>query len=91
MSSILTARDLIGRLSTVDPDTPVRLAVNPFFPCQHGIAQVIAAQDALGRTMLYVTESGEQFGPVPPEVTVAAGWHEPTEARRRSRSDITAK
>ncbi|MFI9210261.1 hypothetical protein ACIGW7_19250 [Streptomyces sp. NPDC053253] len=91
MSSVLTARDLIDRLSAVDPDTPVRLAINPLFPLQHGIADVIATKDALGRTTVYVTESGEQFGPVPPEVTVAAGWHEPTEAPRRSRTDIAAQ
>ncbi|MFD5483974.1 hypothetical protein ACPCAE_03625 [Streptomyces cinereoruber] len=91
MSSTLTARDLIDRLSTVDPDTPVCLAINPFFPFRHGIGDVIAVQDALGRTMVYVTENGDQQGPVPMEVTVAAGWHEPTEAPRRSRTGIAAQ
>ncbi|MFB6525402.1 hypothetical protein [Streptomyces sp. NPDC056399] len=91
MSSTLTARDLIDRLSAVAPDTPVHLAINPFFPFRHGIADVIAVKDALGRTTVYVTEDGEQQGPVPPEVTVAAGWHEPTEAPRRSRSGIAAQ
>ncbi|MFG3348702.1 hypothetical protein ACGF1Z_27045 [Streptomyces sp. NPDC048018] len=91
MSSPLTARDLIDRLSAFDPDTPVRLAINPFFPFQHGIADVIAVKDTLGRMTVYVTENGEQQGPVPPEVTVAVGWHEPNEAPRRARSDIAAQ
>ncbi|MFD4377674.1 hypothetical protein [Streptomyces sp. NPDC058486] len=91
MSSILTARDLIDRLSAIDPDAPVRLAINPFFPLRHGIADVIAMKDALGRTTVYVTENGEQLGPVPPVVTVAAGWHEPAEAPRRSRTGIVAQ
>ncbi|MFD3944977.1 hypothetical protein [Streptomyces sp. NPDC058579] len=90
MSSTLTTRDLIARLSEFDPDTPVHLAINPFFPFRHGIADVIAAKDALGRTTVYVTENGEQQGPVPPGVTVAAGWHEPTEAPRRPRTGISA-
>ncbi|MFB6627225.1 hypothetical protein ACFCWD_22880 [Streptomyces sp. NPDC056374] len=91
MSSTLTARDLIDRLSAVDPDTPVCLAINPFFPFRHGIGDVIAVQDALGRTMVYVMENGDQQGPVPMAVTVAAGWHEPTEAPRRSRTGIAAQ
>ncbi|WP_406738972.1 hypothetical protein OG365_31080 [Streptomyces sp. NBC_00853] len=91
MSSTLTAQNLIDRLSEVDPDTPVCLAINPLFPFRHGIADVIAVQDALGRTTVYVTENGDQQGPVPPEVTVAAGWHEPTEAPRRSRTGIAAQ
>lgn len=91
MSSTLTARDLIDRLSALDPDTPVCLAINPLFPLRHDIDDVIAVQDALGRTTVYVTESGDQQAPVPPEVTVAAGWHEPTEAPRRVRTGIAAQ
>ncbi|WP_282697809.1 hypothetical protein [Streptomyces sp. CC208A] len=91
MSSTLTARDLIDRLSAVDPDTPVRLAVNPFFPLEHTIAGVLATTDALGNAVLYVVESGQQLGPVPPAVTVGAGWHEPTEAPRRRRSAVAGK
>ena len=91
MSPTLTARDLIDRLSAVDPDTPVRLAINPLFPFHHGVADVIAVKDTLGRTTVYVTEDGDQQGPVPPEVTVAAGWHEPTEAPRRPRTGIAAQ
>ncbi|WP_435059099.1 hypothetical protein [Streptomyces sp. bgisy060] len=91
MSSTFTARDIIDRLSTVDPDTPVRLAINPLFPLEHTIGEVIVTTDALGGTVVYVTESGEQLGPVPPAVTVAVGWHEPTEAPRRSRSAVVAQ
>ncbi|MEW1699074.1 hypothetical protein ACIQCR_31435 [Streptomyces sp. NPDC093249] len=58
---------------------------------EHTIADVIATTDALGRTRVYVMESGEQLGPVPPAVSVAAGWHEPTEAPRRPRPAVAAQ
>ncbi|MGW6388906.1 hypothetical protein ACWFR1_00075 [Streptomyces sp. NPDC055103] len=90
MSSDFTAGDLIARLSSVDPDTPVRLAINPFFPLEHTIADVLGTTDALGNAVFYVVESGEQLGPVSPTVTVGAGWHEPTEAPRRSRGAVAA-
>ncbi|MFE5301680.1 hypothetical protein [Streptomyces sp. NPDC056632] len=91
LSLDFTARDLIARLSSVDPDTPVRLAINPFFPVEHTIADVLATPDAFGRAVLYVVESAEQLGPVPPAVTVAAGWHEPTEVPRRCRGAVAAR
>ncbi|WP_318209469.1 MULTISPECIES: hypothetical protein [unclassified Streptomyces] len=90
MSSDFTARDLIARLSSVDPDTPVRLAINPSFPLEHTVADVLATTDALGNAVLYVVESGQQVGPVPPAVTVGAGWHEPTEAPRCRRGAVAA-
>ncbi|MER5737852.1 hypothetical protein ABT117_19540 [Streptomyces sp. NPDC002262] len=91
MSSTFTVGDLIDRLTAVGPDTPVCLAINPSFPFRHGIAEVIVVNDALGRPTVYVTEDGDQQGPVPPEVTVAAGWHEPTEAPRRPHTGIAAQ
>ncbi|GAA3388995.1 hypothetical protein [Streptomyces roseoviridis] len=90
MSSDFTARHLIAWLSSVTPDTPVRLAINPFFPLEHAIADVLATTDAFGNAVIYVVESGEQLGPVPPAVTVGAGWHEPTEAPRRHRGAVAA-
>lgn len=88
MSSDFTARDLIARLSSVDPDTPVRLAINPLFPLEHTIADVFTTTDANGQAVIYLAESGEQLGPVPPAVAVAAGWHEPAEAPRRRRRAV---
>ncbi|MEU6192376.1 hypothetical protein [Streptomyces sp. NPDC047061] len=83
----MTVGDLLDLLSAYDRDTPVRLAVNPFFPMAHRLGGVDSVADEQGRPVVYIAESpeAEQFGPLPPAVAVALTWQPPAEgpARRR--------
>ncbi|MGW4345283.1 hypothetical protein ACWEL8_09425 [Streptomyces sp. NPDC004690] len=82
----MTVGDVIGLLSGYDPDAPVRLAVNPFFPMAHRLAQVMQSVDESGRTVVYLAEgSGEdsQLGHLPPEAAVALAWQGPVQAPSR--------
>ncbi|MFI1929277.1 hypothetical protein [Streptomyces sp. NPDC020330] len=83
----MTVGDILDLLSACDRDTPVRLAINPFFPMAHRLGGVHKAVDERGRPMVYIAESAEaeQFGPLPPAVAVALTWQEPVEAPRRRR------
>ncbi|MFI1890260.1 hypothetical protein [Streptomyces jumonjinensis] len=81
----MTVGDLIDHLSTLDPAAPVRLAVNPFFPMAHRTDGVVESPDENGRRIVYLADSGDQLGPLPPEVAVRLGWHEPTVAPARPR------
>ncbi|MEE1797364.1 hypothetical protein PUR57_01435 [Streptomyces sp. JV176] len=76
----LTVGDLIERLSACDPAAPLRLAMNPFFPMAHRLAQVIEAGDGTGRPVVYLAEGRDaesQLGYLPPEVAVALTWQAP--------------
>ena len=84
----MTVGDVVDLLSACDRDTPVRLAINPFFPMAHRLGSVEKSVDEHGRPMVYIAESSEaeQFGPLPPAVAVALTWQGPVEApphRRR--------
>ncbi|MEU3602649.1 hypothetical protein ABZ714_28630 [Streptomyces sp. NPDC006798] len=82
----MTVGELINRLSTLDRTAPVRLAVNPFFPMAHTIAgAVVEAPDHQGRPIVYLADSGDQIGYLPPGVAVRLGWQEPTVAPARPR------
>lgn len=87
----MTAGDIIDLLSACDRDTPVRLAINPFFPMAHRLGAVHNMVDERGRPTVYIAESkeAEQFGPLPPAVAVALTWQEPVEAPRRRRRGAT--
>ncbi|MEU9339195.1 hypothetical protein AB0D49_39665 [Streptomyces sp. NPDC048290] len=89
----MTVADLIGLLSAMDQNAPARLAVNPFYPMAHTIAAVVSARDEEGRSVVFLAESGEQLGHLPPDVAVRLTWQEPTVApphrrRRTARPDI---
>jgi hypothetical protein len=82
----MTVEDLINHLSTLDRKAPVRLAINPFFPMAHAIADaVVQAPDHRGRPIVYLADSGDQLGYLPPDVAVRLGWQEPTVAPARPR------
>ncbi|WP_019074715.1 hypothetical protein [Streptomyces hokutonensis] len=83
----MTVGDILDLLSTCDRDTPVRLAINPFFPMVHRLGGVEKAVDEHGRPMVYIAESleAEQFLPLPPAVAVALTWEDPVEAPPRRR------
>jgi hypothetical protein len=90
----MTVGDMIDHLSTLDLAAPVRLAVNPFFPMAHRTGVVLEALDAHGRRIVYLADSGDQLGYLPPDVAVRLGWHEPTVApvrpQRRTARPSTA-
>ncbi|GAA2254572.1 hypothetical protein GCM10010232_49630 [Streptomyces amakusaensis] len=76
---------LIDHLSALDRGTPVRLAFNPFFPMAHTISSVVEARDESDRRVVYIADSGDQPGYLPPDVAVRLGWQEPTVAPARPR------
>ncbi|MFJ9085825.1 hypothetical protein ACIRL3_25725 [Streptomyces sp. NPDC102384] len=83
----MTVGDLIDLLSTCERGTPVRLAINPFFPMAHRLGGVEKSEDEHGRPMVYIAESpeAEQFGPLPPAVAVALTWQQDVGAPVRRR------
>ncbi|WP_406447085.1 hypothetical protein OHB14_51735 [Streptomyces sp. NBC_01613] len=87
----MTVGDILDLLSTCDRDTPVRLAINPFFPTAHRLGGVEKVVDEHGRPLVYLAESpeAEQFGPLPPAVAVALTWQESVEGPSRRRRGAT--
>ncbi|MGW4441980.1 hypothetical protein [Streptomyces sp. NPDC004682] len=90
----MTVGDLIDLLSDCDRRAPVRQAMNPFFPMEHRLEQVVQfADEADGRTVVYLAEgrdAGTQLGVLPPEVAVALAWQGPVQTpprRPRRRAD----
>ncbi|MEU6230852.1 hypothetical protein [Streptomyces sp. NPDC047042] len=82
----MTVGELIDQLSTFDPNTPVHLAMNPFFPMEHRLEQVVQATDVTGRAVVYLAEGRDadtQFGHLPPEVAVLLAWQGPVQAPPR--------
>ncbi|MFF2567325.1 hypothetical protein [Streptomyces sp. NPDC058084] len=92
----MTVGDLINHLSVHDRSTPLRLAMNPFFPTAHRLEQVVQAVDETGRPVVYLTEGRDantQLGHLPPEVAVALTWQAPVQApprRPRRRAGLAA-
>jgi len=84
----MTVGTLMDRLSAYDRDTPVHLAINPYFPMAHRLATVIGAQDEAGRPVVFLADDGEQLGHLPPEVAVKLTWQEPVEAPPRKRRGV---
>ncbi|MGW6742798.1 hypothetical protein ACWGDX_19090 [Streptomyces sp. NPDC055025] len=84
----MTVGEFIDRLSACDRDVPVRLAINPFFPMAHRVADVVTATDEVGCPAVFIAEGREengQLGHLPPDVAIALTWHEPTVAPSRRR------
>ncbi|MEU7086818.1 hypothetical protein [Streptomyces achromogenes] len=78
----MTVQDLINLLSACERDAPVRQALNPFFPMEHRLAQVIQATDATGKMVVYLAEGGDEYsqlGVLPPEVAVKLAWQVPAQ------------
>jgi hypothetical protein len=79
----MTVGELIQRLSTFDPASDVRLAINPRFPFTHAIGD-ITASDESGRRTVFIGEAGHQEHlPVP--VAQALGWQALTRPPARTR------
>ncbi|MFD7017553.1 hypothetical protein [Streptomyces sp. NPDC059928] len=83
----MTVGDILDLLSACDRDTPVRLAINPFFPMAHRLGGVEKTVDEHGLPVVYIAESpeAEQFGPLPPAVAIALTWQGSVEAPPRRR------
>ncbi|MGW4204191.1 hypothetical protein [Streptomyces sp. NPDC004726] len=81
----MTVGDLIDHLSTLDRTAPVRLAVNPFFPMAHRAGGVVEARDETGQPVVFLADSGDQLGHLPPDVAVRLTGQEPTAAPARPR------
>ncbi|MFF8918947.1 hypothetical protein ACF08M_38010 [Streptomyces sp. NPDC015032] len=82
----MTVGDLIDLLFACDRSTPVRLAMNPFFPMAHRVEQVVLSADETGQPVVYIAEGREadtQLGHLPPEVAVALAWQAPVQAPLR--------
>ncbi|WP_326734023.1 hypothetical protein [Streptomyces sp. NBC_01022] len=82
----MTVGDLIDLLSGYDREAPVRLAMNPFFPMAHRLAQVVQSVDETGRTIVYLAEGRDtdaQLGHLPPEVAIDLTWQGPVQAPPR--------
>ncbi|MFI6287609.1 hypothetical protein ACIBCM_23170 [Streptomyces sp. NPDC051018] len=85
----MTVGALIDHLSTLDRTAPVRLAFNPFFPMAHRAGEVVEARDENGKPVVFLADSGDQLGPLPPQVAVRLTWQEPTVAPARPRRRTT--
>ncbi|MBC2878096.1 hypothetical protein K7I03_28655 [Streptomyces mobaraensis] len=83
----MTVGELIDRLSACDRSATVRLAINPFFPMAHQVADVIQALDENGQPVVFIAEDteGEQHGHLPPDIAVRLTWQEPVDAPSRRR------
>ncbi|GAA3904427.1 hypothetical protein GCM10022244_13280 [Streptomyces gulbargensis] len=88
----LTVRELISRLSDLDPDIPVRLAINPFHPMAHRFAAVLHGADQSGRPTVYLAEDREavQYGYLPRPVAEALAWMPPVDPPRGPRRRLPA-
>lgn len=79
----MTVGELIERLSTFDPASGVRLAINPDFPFAHTVGGITASGENARRTV-FIGEAGQQEHlPVP--VAQALGWQALTQPPARTR------
>lgn len=76
----MTAKDLIEQLQDLDPNTEIRLAIQPNYPFEHEIANELAIlpEDRRGNQVAYLVDAG-QIGYLPPQAAVACGWAEAEE------------
>lgn len=69
MSRHLTVGHLQRRLQELDPDLPVRLAVNPDWPFAHYLGTEVVVRDGSA----FLAEDGQE-GYLPPAVSDALSW-----------------
>ncbi|MFE2596009.1 hypothetical protein ACFXCZ_05820 [Streptomyces sp. NPDC059396] len=69
MPQYLTVGHLIRQLQTVNPDLPVRLAINPDWPFAHFIAADVIERDGV----VFIAEDGQE-GYLPSTVRDALNW-----------------
>ena len=71
----MTTSDLINLLESVDPDTEVRLAMQPSWPFEYSIGEVIEInpKNIPKKSIIYLSEE-RQIGYLPKEVQKEIGW-----------------
>ncbi|MFJ8980183.1 hypothetical protein [Streptomyces sp. NPDC102282] len=69
MPQSLTVGHLLRQLQGIDPDLPVRLAVNPDFPFAHYVRADVVVREGTA----FIAEDGQQ-GYLPPEARAALAW-----------------
>lgn len=57
--SAMTVQELITTLEDFDPDAVVRLAIQPSWPFEYRIGDVIDAVDEAGNQLVYLAEGGQ--------------------------------
>ncbi|MEV5129073.1 hypothetical protein ACN6K8_001667 [[Kitasatospora] papulosa] len=69
MPQYLTVGHLLRQLQALDPNLPVRLAVNPDFPFAHFVGAAVVVRDGKA----YITDDGQE-GYLPVEARDALTW-----------------
>ncbi len=70
----MTVKGLIKKLETCDPDSIVRLAIQPSWPFEHSIDRVEEFFMDDGADIVYLSEGG-QVRYLPGEAKDGLGWH----------------
>lgn len=74
---IHTVGDLLDHLDGLDPDTPVRLAVQPTYPFEHEVGAVVIVDDVIADgeagAVVYLSDGG-QIDYLRGTVRAALGW-----------------
>ncbi|MCX5340288.1 MULTISPECIES: hypothetical protein [Streptomyces] len=69
MPHYLTVGHLLRQLQDLDPNLPIRLAINPDFPFTHYLGAEIIVRDGKA----FITDDGQE-GYLPVEVSDALAW-----------------
>ncbi|MFI5662274.1 hypothetical protein [Streptomyces sp. NPDC051684] len=69
MPQYLTVGHLLGQLQDLDPDLPVRLAINPDFPFAHYVGAEVVVRDGKA----YIADNGQE-GYLPVGARDAFAW-----------------
>lgn len=69
MPAHLTVGHLLRQLENLDPDLPIRLAINPDFPFAH----YLAAEVVVRHGQAFIADDGQEDY-LPPEVSHALAW-----------------
>ena len=71
---MMTAQELIDILEDADPETEIRLAIQPAWPFEHRVSGAEIVGDG-EKDVVYLYEAG-QIGYLPGDVTEAIGWRD---------------
>lgn len=71
----LTVADLLEMIEDLPPDTPVRMAQQPWWPFEYTIGDPVLVETAEDGPVLYLPER-QQTRYLPGEVSAELGWRE---------------
>ena len=69
MPHYLTVGHLLSQLQGIDPNLPIRLAINPDFPFTHYVGAKVVVRDGKA----FIADDGQE-GYLPAEVSDAFAW-----------------